>query len=865
MELGFKTLIIAVVIAVYPAFNLHAEDVEKADKQSKKGLQFFENKIRPVLVDRCYKCHSEGANKIKGGLVLDTREGTRKGGDSGHAVVPGHVKDSLLISAIRHEDYEMPPNGKLPDSVIADFEKWVRMGAPDPRDGSVPESTSEIDVEEGRKYWAFQPPTPQAIPTVQNSSWPKSDIDHFVLAKMESAGLEPVADADKETLLRRVTLDLTGLPPTPEELDAFRNDSSENAFARVVNRLLESERFGERWGRHWLDVVRYAESIGKSRNFSFPFAWRYRDYVIDSFNNDKPYNDFIREQIAGDLLDAEDDEQRNERLTATAFLALGSHDLNTRNAKIFAMDVVGEQIDTVSRAFMGLTVGCARCHDHKFDPIPTSDYYALAGIFKSTELHNGYTARAKNNQYSRPDRFVRLAGAAEETTEVEVKPKETKQDKLARKLSERVESMQAEMKQLQKDSRKLNKNKNVDRAEKQEKLRENRQSRKELQQELAKVQQQLRKIRNRRPQLKLPNYPVTMGVADSSTPENCRINIRGDATRLGAEVERGFLQVISAGEFEIDNKSSGRRELADWLTSPDNPLTARVMANRVWQHLFSRGIVRTSDNFGQMGARPTHPELLDHLANELTNNGGSIKSLIRSIVLSRTYQLSNTFAEENYNIDGDNDYLWRMSKSRLEVEVLRDSILAVSGQLQYERPDGSPVQKLKLGELGRMNTAMKQPSNHRSIYLPIIRSKLPAFLTVFDFPDSTEVRGKRDVTTVPTQALFMMNSPFVLQHSHLAAEQLRERTGSDASRIEFAYQQTLGRSPTDSETERMLTYVKSVRKDLMAQRSKVTSDKKQNRNRRNKRQSQKVKVDVRNPWTDVYHALFASAEFRYRS
>lgn len=374
------------------------------------GLKFFEEKIRPVLVQHCYKCHSAEIKVPKGGLRVDSREGIRAGGDSGHAVVPGDEAESLLLSALRYESFEMPPAGPLDDAIIEDFATWIRLGAPDPRDEATPAASAPIDLEAGRRAWAFQ--TPRAVtPPAPVDDWPRTEIDRFVRAAQIKNSVTPVRDADRPTWLRRVTFDLTGLPPTPEEIQAFVDDRSKDAQEKVVDRLLRSPAFGERWGRHWLDVARYAESMGRTRNVLFPEAWRYRDYVIDAFQNDKPYDQFVREQIAGDLLPAADESQRREQLVATGFLALGSHDLNERNRDIFQMDVVGEQVDTMSRAILGLTIGCARCHDHKFDPIPTRDYYALAGIFRSTELMNGYSNRRRINRggYDSPDRLIDLA------------------------------------------------------------------------------------------------------------------------------------------------------------------------------------------------------------------------------------------------------------------------------------------------------------------------------------------------------------------------------------------------------------------------------------------------------------------------
>ena len=370
-------------------------EAEVAPAPDKEQIDFFEKQIRPVLASKCYKCHSAEADKVKGGLLLDTREGIREGGDSGHAVVPGDTHESLILKALRWQDKDMrmPPEkegGKLSDAVIADFERWIKMGAPDPRDGAAPAASRKwMDLEKAKGFWAFQTPKASPPPEVQDARWPKTDLDRFILAAQEKKGLQPVGDADRRTLIRRLTYDLIGLPPTPEEVDAFVHDSSPDALAKTVDRLLASPQFGERWGRHWLDVARFAESTGKERNFTFPAAWRYRDYVIASVNADKPYDEFIREQIAGDLLPAASSAEHDEHVIATGFLALGPKGLNEKNPEQFRVDQIDEQIDATSRGVLGLTVACARCHDHKFDPIPQRDYYALAGIFRSTRTFFG--------------------------------------------------------------------------------------------------------------------------------------------------------------------------------------------------------------------------------------------------------------------------------------------------------------------------------------------------------------------------------------------------------------------------------------------------------------------------------------------
>ena len=359
----------------------------KAEDAYKAGIEFFETKIRPVLIEHCYSCHAEDAEKIRAGLLLDTREGIRQGGDSGPAVVPENLEESLLLDALRYETFEMPPEGPLPAEVIADFEYWIALGAPDPRDGPAKKIEKEIDLEAGRDFWSFRPVSRPDAPEVKNSDWPKSDVDRFVLAKLEAAGLQPGEDADRATLLRRAYYALIGLPPTVEEIGSFLTDPAlvEEAFAKVVDRLLDSDHFGERWGRHWLDVARFAESSGGGRSLLFPDAWRYRDYVIEAFNRDVPFDQFIKQQIAGDLLAADDWQQQRRNITATAFLVLGPTNYELQDKDVLEMDIVDEQLITIGRSLLGMTLGCARCHDHKFDPIPTHDYYALAGILKSTK------------------------------------------------------------------------------------------------------------------------------------------------------------------------------------------------------------------------------------------------------------------------------------------------------------------------------------------------------------------------------------------------------------------------------------------------------------------------------------------------
>lgn len=777
---------------------------EGADKVSPDDLHFFESKIRPALARHCYGCHSAEAKTAMGGLRLDSRDGVLRGGNRGEAIVPGSVADSLLLEALSYEsDLKMPPMGKLSEQVIADFRQWIERGAPDPRKQAVAKQESQIDLKKGRRYWAFQAPERPKLPPVNDLSWPRGAVDQFLLAKREEAGLPAVADADRPALLRRATFDLLGLPPTPKEIDSFVNDPDENAFRKVVDRLLQSPRFGERWGRHWLDVARYGETMGRTLNYPFPVAWRYRDYVIDAFNRDKPYDRFVGEQIAGDLLPSESDWQRREQVTATGFLALGAHDLNEPDRTLYPMDVADEMINVTSRTILGLTVGCARCHDHKFDPIPTRDYYALAGIFRSTELKGGLRQRPKDGAYFKVDKLLRLKRASV-SAESGTGWAELRRAELWRQIADAVK---------------------------------------------AKERKKVRDLSKELDELPLP-WNVVMGVKDSEAIQPCRINIGGDPHTLGEEVPRGFLQVLdreAAGRPNISDSESGRRQLAQWLVRRDNPLTARVMVNRIWHHLFGRGLVPSVDNFGKMGEEPSHPGLLDYLAVQFMDQDWSVKSIIREIMLSRSYQLSTGFQRANFENDPDNKLLWRMNRRRLEVEAIRDAMLFVSRELKLEPPRGSPVQRWKRNVQVRTGNKQLEPwdmeQNYRSVYVPVIRTQLSRFFETFDFPESSEADGSRDVTTVATQALFFLNSPFARRQANAASERLLASTADDRDRVKHVYLQVLSREPTRQELERALAFVRSAYDTT--------------------NQTESPAPQAQQAWARLYQALFGSAEFRY--
>ncbi len=743
--------------------------------------QFFEAKIRPVLATQCGKCHASTAEKLRGGLRLDTREALRLGGESGPAIVPGNPDESLLIRAIRYRDdvLRMPPKTRLPDSVVADFEAWVKMGAPDPRTapaGALARPT--VDLAKGREFWSFRQPKKSAPPAVKRADWPRGDIDRFLLATLEARGLVPVADASRPRLLRRVTFDLIGLPPTPEELDAFVRHDSLDAFARVVDRLLASPRFGERWGRHWLDVARFAESSGKT-NFTYPQAWRYRDWAIASFNADKPYDQFVREQIAGDLLPAEDDRKRADQVIATGFLALGSKAHDAENRGQFILDVVDEQIEATTRAFLGLTVACARCHDHKLDPIPQRDYYALSGIFRSTQTCSGTLAGVFPNFNASP--LIELPPGAGVPSAV---PALTAEQRAA--IEGRVADLVRERDSIPPGEG------NRDR--------------------LRRANSMLATVRYRL----LIDQPggtprsFAMGVRERDEAVDSPLYVRGELDQPGELVPRGLVQVLCEDSSASIASGSGRRELADWLASPANPLTARVMVNRVWLHLFGRGLVPTPDNFGAAGQRPSHPELLDTLAVDFMADGWSIKRLIRRIVLSRAYGLDSTHDPQNFEVDPDDALVWRMSKRRLEAEVVRDALLFVGGRLATEPPLGSTVARTGEGLALFLRIAGLDASDtHRSVYLPVVRDQVLESLALFDFADPSLVTGERATTTGPAQALYFMNGPFVIRQAEALAERVRSAEGDNARHIDRAYRLAVARPPTAGERDRIRAFLRN--------------------------------------------------------
>ena len=746
------TLFAAMIAAPLAAADLDPE-----------GVAFFEEKIRPALVTYCYECHSVKSGVSRAGLLVDTRDGLLTGGDSGPAITPGEFEDNLLWDAVTWSGYEMPPDQKMPAEVIEDFRRWIEMGAPDPREVERAVFVSKItpeDVEAGKDHWAFRPVDPPAGAT----------IDSLVNAKLREAGLKPAEPAGGATLLRRLHFDLTGLPPSPEDVERFRRAWSRDRDAAVeakVEELLASDRFGERWGRHWLDAARYADSSG-GVNVAYPHAWRYRDYVIDSLNADKPYDRFVREQVAGDLLPAGTDAERQENLIATGFLAVGKKRHGERNPRSFAADLVDEQIDAVTQSVLGLTVSCARCHDHRSDPIPTADYYALAGIFRSTDTLYGTHWGQQNH---RPAELLLLpvADAAEGP-------------------AESIADLTAQKRRLQDQMRRMN--------------IEARRSGERVQKDFVQMRNRIAAVEARIADLNPDGSRKTfgMGVRDGE-PVDASILLAGNFDRPAQAVPRGFLSVLGdVPHAAVPADASGRRELADWLTSAENPLTARVMANRVWGHLFGSPLVGTPNNWGPSGLRPTHPELLDHLAGSFVADGWSVKSLVRRIVLSDAYRRGSGHHADNGEKDPDNTLLWRMSPRHLDAESLRDAMLAAGGNLDLSRPEPA-IEGTGRVDRGRGSDARQTAQNeHRSVYLPVIRDAVHESLDLFGFPDPNAPSEGRRESIAATQALYMLNGEFALEQAGEMAERVEAAAGDDAGRVSAAYFIAYGRPPTDSET-----------------------------------------------------------------
>jgi mono/diheme cytochrome c family protein len=741
-----------------------AADIAVAPAVSNQDLQFFETRIRPVLADRCYKCHSREADKIKGGLMLDTREGMLHGGDTGPAVTPGKPDDSLIIDAIsyRDADLQMPPKGdKLTDQQVADITEWIRRGAFDPR-SLVAKGSSQSYGGVGRDHWSFLPVRKQAVPEVANAAWCATPIDNFILARLEENAMRPNPPADKYTLIRRASFDLTGLPPTEEEVQRYLADNSPEAWAKVVDRLLASPHYGERWGRYWLDVARYADTKGdtpQKEDPRYPFAWTYRDYVIDAFNTDKPYNRFIMEQLAADRLLADQIRENHSGgvpdqrpLAALGFLTLGNRFENSTN------DIINDRIDVTSKAFLGLTVSCARCHDHKFDPIPTADYYSLYNVFaNSGEPREEPWLHPVAKTPELVDYLTRMQAAVEAKQNLELEIRELRKSGIP--LAERPQKRRELLKQVVLANKAIV---DLDFS---------------------------------------PSAPPKADVlVDVPSPRDYPVLLRGEAQNKGPETTRHFLSILSPDpKHPIPFKNgSGRLDLARAIASPSNPMTARVLVNRVWQQHFGTGFVTTPDDLGNQSAPPTNPELLDFLAARFMADGWSIKKLQRLIMLSSTYQEASTPAPQYAETDPDNKLQWRYNVRQLDFEQMHDSILAIAGTIDLTM-GGRPV---PIGSEGF--------ATRRAVYAFIDRRNPAEILTQFNFPNPSVPTGKRFLTQVPQQQLFLMNSPLVIETARkLTHTQEFIAQTTDELRVASLYIAVFQRPPTPDEVRLCLRYVES--------------------------------------------------------
>ena len=743
-----------------------------------EDLAFFEQRIRPLLADKCYECHSAESKELQGSLLVDSRMMFRRGGSKGPAFVAGDPDHSLLIEAVRYknDDMQMPPDGKLSDTEIADLEHWVKIGAPDPRSTATKHLGKQIDIAAAREFWSLRPISSPPLPVVTLVDWPLTDIDRFILAGQEAQDLTPTGDTDKRTLIRRATYDLIGLPPTSDEVDAYLADDSAVAFSRVVERLLASPRYGERWGRHWLDVVRYADTAGDNSDYPIPQIHRYRDWVIDAFNRDLPYDEFVRDQLAGDLRGGSTDEERNKRIIATGYLA---------NARRFGSRVddypqhltIEDTIDNLGRSFLGLTISCARCHDHKFDPITNRDYYGLYGIFHSTRYPwPGIELDKRQRNFvplvapeSRAEMEQALAARMKEQSRLDDDVK-----KLKDALSKTPDSEQKGAMQALQDAK--------------------RRAKDYLEQP--------------------PLFETAYAVAEAQTPEDVAIQLKGDPARPGDVVPRHFLTVLGGKELPADSDVSGREQLAEWILATENPLPARVMVNRIWQHHFGHGLVPTPNDFGKQGKPPTHPELLDYLATQFRTNGWSIKSMHRLIMLSRSYQQSSARDPKAMLQDPTNEWLAGVSRRRLDAESIRDTLLALGGNL-----DLSPAGAHPFPPQHKWDFTQHKPfkavyeSKHRSVYLMTQRIQRHPFLAIFDGADPSTSTAARMISTTPLQALYLLNDPFVHEQSRLVAERIMAHSTDRASRVTFAWELLFTRPPSSDErssADEFLTHARTL-------------------------------------------------------
>ena len=800
-------VVVALVMTPSPAVAQAVSPREQVD--------FFKQKVKPLLAKNCFKCH--GGAKVKGGLHLDSRAGIMKGGDSGRAVNLKRPEKSLLLEAINYEleGYEMPPSGKLPAPEIGILKRWIEMGLPISADfagkiGKSEKKTPQVN-EETKSFWSFQPLKRPLPPAVRNQDWVANPIDHFVLARLERAGLKPAAPADKTSLLRRATYDLTGLPPTPAEIDAFLADDSRGAFEKVVDRLLKSPHYGEKWGRHWLDLVRYAESNSYERDGTKPHVWRYRDYVIRSFNDDKPYDRFATEQLAGDELD----EVTKDSLIATGYYRLGIWQDEPVDREQSRFEDLDDILRTTSEVFLGLTVGCARCHDHKLDPIPQKDYYRLLAFFRNIRrygVRGGNTVEAAS---------VMTVATAEE---------QARNRSLVEKHKAELAVVMKQLSKLNASYKKLLEGGEVDDW----KREQNRVPilKKKVPGKLSKQDfESYEKLTAKRDQMRRyrpPGLDKALVVKElGAVPPQSFIQIRGNAHARGDKVDPGFPLVLSPPEPAIKPPAKGaqsanrRRALAEWITSSKNPLTARVMANRLWQFHFGRGIVSSPSNFGLAGDKPTHPLLLDWLAVDLVDGGWTLKRMHRQIMLSATYRMSSQASKKALAADPTNQLFWRFNMRRLSSEEIRDSVLAVNGALNQKKMFGPSVFTIIPREIlhgqsqpgANWGRSSQEDRNRRSIYVHVKRSLVVPLFETFDAPDLDNSCPIRFTTTQPTQSLALLNSEFSQREAGVFAEFLKKHAGANsADQVRLGLKRTMQRSPTEVEVQRGVGLIQALMK-----------------------------------------------------
>jgi len=850
-----KTLTVALVLA--GAWSVAATRLPAAETDP-EALKFFEMKVRPILAENCFKCH--GPAKQKGGLRLDSRPAALAGGENGPAVVPGRKDDSLLVDAIDYESLEMPPAGKLDAEKIAILTRWVELGAPWPASGPAETPTATVSAkikitDEDRKFWSFQPVRVQAPPVAADDRWSRNPIDRFLLARLSAEGLTPAPEADRLTLIRRATFDLTGLPPTPEDVAAFVADTDARAFDRLIERLLASPRYGERWARHWLDLVRYAESDGYRADAYRPETWRYRDYVVAALNDDMPYDRFVTEQLAGDEVAPGDP----TLMVATTFLRLGIYEHNQRDVMEQWHAIQNDLTDVTGDVFLGLGMGCARCHDHKFDSILQEDYYRLQAFFTPVlfrddlPLSTSGPWRAyeeKQTAWEAATATIRSAIAAIERPYQE-KAAQGALDKFPKETQAIFLKPESERTPLEEQIYYLIARQVVDEQEKPKVKGEDKKRLDELAKQLAAFDRQ-------KPE-PLPTAFTVTDVGPTAPPTR----IPGD--RTGHEIAPGFLTLLDPAPAKVTRSpaaanSTGRRTaLARWLTRPDNPLPSRVMVNRLWQYHFGRGLVATPSDFGRLGEPPSHPELLDWLAAEFVARGWSLKQMHRLIMTSAAYrQAALRPAPAVARVkDPENRLLWRMNTRRLEIEPIRDAMLSASGELNTT--------------MGGPGVAATEP--RRAIYTKVMRNSREPLFDAFDAPDGSNTTPTRNVTITPTQSLMLINGGWTLARARALAGRLERLAGSDAAgRISLAYRLVFGRPPTESERVDAQSFLMR-RSPTIAGQSPTAADDADaaDEGEGAGNGSGCVKPDPPAPsaaldaaaWTDFCHALLNSNEFLY--